>query len=88
MKAALLVVRFEFQIPNYILSKDDVLARVKRYSPDDKNSEDCKDGEVNYPTNGRHLRHTRSRESIDSENTDARESHELIITMRRIVTTL
>ena len=28
VKAALLVVRFEFQIPNYILSKDDVLARV------------------------------------------------------------
>ena len=35
-----------------------------------------------------HLRHTRSRESIDSENTDARESHEIIITVRRIMTTL
>ena len=48
VKVALLVVRFEFQIPNYILSKDDVLAMVKRYSPDDKNSEDCKDGEINH----------------------------------------
>ena len=55
VKVALLVVDFEFQIPNYILSKDDVLARVKRYSPDDKNSEDCKDGEINYPTNGRQI---------------------------------
>ena len=55
VKVALLVVRFEFQIPNYILSKDDVLARAKRYSPDDKNSEDCKDGENNYSTNGRYM---------------------------------
>ena len=32
VKAALLVVRFEFQIPNYILSKDDASARAKRYT--------------------------------------------------------
>ena len=35
-----------------------------------------------------HLRNTRSRESIDWENTDAREGHKIIITMRRIMTTL
>ena len=40
------------QIPEYIMSIDDVSARAERYTSDDKGRED---NEIIYPTDGRYM---------------------------------